>query len=208
MPKVIVLDHATPMRIDQLGAIFTWANSVPPVILIGEAAAGPTKHGNLQLTKRRNHVVTNTACVGDRRVLTNPDAFVDTTPEVFGKVTVDIAIHCHPGRIGSYRQVGLWRFCAGDICLSHAGSRQDEYGADVPAMQVGGDYFDLIPVEGSNSKLFVVVGDVSGKGLSASLYMTKLQTMIKLYCTPGKSPKEILVEVNKRCTMKLNETGL
>ncbi len=74
----------------------------------------------------------------------------------------------------------------------------DICGEMIPAMQVGGDYFDLIPVEGSNSKLFVVVGDVSGKGLSASLYMTKLQTMIKLYCTPGKSPKEILVEVNKR----------
>ena len=77
----------------------------------------------------------------------------------------------------------------------------DMYGLDIcgqmiPAMQVGGDYFDLIPV--SDSKLFVVVGDVSGKGLSASLYMTKLQTMIQLACTPGKSPKEILIEINKR----------
>ena len=65
-------------------------------------------------------------------------------------------------------------------------------------MQVGGDYYDLLPVDGSESKLFVVIGDVSGKGLSASLYMTKLQTMMQLYCTPGKTPKEILVDVNKR----------
>jgi sigma-B regulation protein RsbU (phosphoserine phosphatase) len=66
----------------------------------------------------------------------------------------------------------------------------------IPAMQVGGDYFDLIPV--SDSKLFVVVGDVSGKGLAASLYMTKLQTMIQFACTADRSPKEILIELNKR----------
>ncbi|HSR16797.1 MAG TPA: PP2C family protein-serine/threonine phosphatase, partial [Ignavibacteriaceae bacterium] len=72
----------------------------------------------------------------------------------------------------------------------------DICGEMIPAMQVGGDYYDLIAIPGS--KLFVVVGDVSGKGLSASLYMTKLQTMIQLACTPGKSPKEILVEINKR----------
>jgi serine phosphatase RsbU (regulator of sigma subunit) len=74
----------------------------------------------------------------------------------------------------------------------------DICGEMIPAMQVGGDYFDLLPVDGSDSKLFVVIGDVSGKGLSASLYMTKLQTMMQLFCTPGKTPKEILVDVNKR----------
>jgi serine phosphatase RsbU (regulator of sigma subunit) len=72
----------------------------------------------------------------------------------------------------------------------------DICGEMIPAMQVGGDYFDLIPV--SDKKIFVVVGDVSGKGLSASLYMTRLQTMIQLACSINKSPKEILVEVNKR----------
>ncbi|MDR3627062.1 MAG: SpoIIE family protein phosphatase [Ignavibacteriaceae bacterium] len=72
----------------------------------------------------------------------------------------------------------------------------DICGEMIPAMQVGGDYFDLIPV--SDSKLFVVVGDVSGKGLAASLYMTKLQTMIQFACTANRSPKEILIELNKR----------
>ena len=72
----------------------------------------------------------------------------------------------------------------------------DIAGKMIPAMQVGGDYFDLIKV--SESKLFVVVGDVSGKGLSASFYMSKLQTMIRLYCTDNISPKEVLIEVNNR----------
>jgi serine phosphatase RsbU (regulator of sigma subunit) len=66
----------------------------------------------------------------------------------------------------------------------------------IPAMQVGGDYYDLIPV--SDTKIFIVVGDVSGKGLSASLYMTKLQTMIQLSCAEGKSPREILIDVNQK----------
>ncbi|HVO74528.1 MAG TPA: SpoIIE family protein phosphatase [Ignavibacteriaceae bacterium] len=87
-------------------------------------------------------------------------------------------------------QQGLLPKCIPDI------SGLDICGEMIPAMQVGGDYFDLIIIE--KSKLFVVVGDVSGKGLSASLYMTKLQTMIQLACTPGKSPKEILIEINKR----------
>ncbi|HSD64007.1 MAG TPA: SpoIIE family protein phosphatase [Ignavibacteriaceae bacterium] len=72
----------------------------------------------------------------------------------------------------------------------------DISGEMIPAMQVGGDYFDLIPV--GEDKLFVIVGDVSGKGLSASLYMTKLQTMVESACLPGRLPKEILIDINKR----------
>lgn len=72
----------------------------------------------------------------------------------------------------------------------------DICGEMISAMQVGGDYYDLIQI--SDTKLFVAVGDVSGKGLSASLYMTKLQTMIQIVCKNTLSPKEILIEVNKR----------
>lgn len=78
----------------------------------------------------------------------------------------------------------------------------DICGEMIPAMQVGGDYFDLIQI--SESKLFVIVGDVSGKGLSASLYMTKLQTMVKLSCMDNKSPKEILVDINRRIYEELD----
>jgi serine phosphatase RsbU (regulator of sigma subunit) len=72
----------------------------------------------------------------------------------------------------------------------------DICGEMISAMQVGGDYYDLIQI--SDTKLFVTVGDVSGKGLSASLYMTKLQTMMQIVCKNSLSPKEILIEANKR----------
>ncbi len=71
----------------------------------------------------------------------------------------------------------------------------DIAGKMVPAMQVGGDYFDVIKV--SDVQAYIVVADVSGKGLSASFYMSKLQTMIRLFCNGGKTPKEILTEVNQ-----------
>jgi sigma-B regulation protein RsbU (phosphoserine phosphatase) len=69
-------------------------------------------------------------------------------------------------------------------------------GRMIPAMQVGGDYFDVIRI--SPTKLFVIVGDVSGKGLSASLYMSKLQTMVQLYCKTINSPKDVLIEINRK----------
>ena len=94
-------------------------------------------------------------------------------------------------------QEGLLPQCIPDV------SGLDICGQMIPAMQVGGDYYDLIQV--SDSKLFVIVGDVSGKGLSASLYMTKLQTMIKLSCMDDKSPKEILVDINKRIYEELDK---
>ena len=69
-------------------------------------------------------------------------------------------------------------------------------GVTIPAQHVGGDYYDFIKL--SDTKLFIVVGDVSGKGLSAALYISKLQTMIRIYCSEERSPKEILIEINKR----------
>ena len=77
----------------------------------------------------------------------------------------------------------------------------DLYGTMIPAMQVGGDYYDMIKV--SESKLFVVIGDVSGKGLSASLYMSKLQTMFQLYASSEFSPKEILIKLNENIFQQL-----
>lgn len=70
------------------------------------------------------------------------------------------------------------------------------YGQMRPAKQVGGDYFDVIHRDGN--KLYVIVGDVSGKGLAASLYMTKIQTMLQFACESGDSPVKILTELNPK----------
>ena len=72
----------------------------------------------------------------------------------------------------------------------------DIAGLSIPAMSVGGDYFDYIQL--GPKKLLVVVADVSGKGMSAALYMSKIQGMVQLAAHMYKTPKEMLVNINRR----------
>ena len=71
----------------------------------------------------------------------------------------------------------------------------DIAGISIPALSVGGDYFDYIPLD--DGRLLIAVGDVSGKGVSAALYMSKIQGMIQIASRLYSSPKQILIEVNK-----------
>ncbi len=72
----------------------------------------------------------------------------------------------------------------------------DISGISVPALTVGGDYFDYIML--GPKQVLVVVADVSGKGMSASLYMSKVQGMVQLAAQMYKTPREILINVNRR----------
>jgi serine phosphatase RsbU (regulator of sigma subunit) len=72
----------------------------------------------------------------------------------------------------------------------------DISGISMPAMSVGGDYFDYIPL--GRKRLLVVVADVSGKGMSAALYMSKIQGMVQLAAHMYKTPKEMLININRR----------
>ncbi len=71
----------------------------------------------------------------------------------------------------------------------------DIAGISIPAMLVGGDYFDYIQL--GPKKLLVVVADVSGKGMSAALYMSKIQGMVQLAAHMYKTPKEMLIHINR-----------
>lgn len=64
-----------------------------------------------------------------------------------------------------------------------------------PAEEVGGDYYDFIPL-GMN-KLALIIGDVSGKGTSASFYMTLTKGFVQSYMRENLSPKEVLIKVNE-----------
>lgn len=72
----------------------------------------------------------------------------------------------------------------------------DISGIAIPAQVVGGDYFDFIEI--GEKKLLVVVADVSGKGMSAALYMSKIQGMVQLAAHMYSSPTEMLTHVNRR----------
>ena len=67
-----------------------------------------------------------------------------------------------------------------------------------PAYEAGGDYYDFINfADGDNHKVGVVIGDVSGKGVSAAFYMTLVKGIVQTQAgiTPD-STKETLCRVN------------
>ncbi|MBI3579110.1 MAG: PP2C family protein-serine/threonine phosphatase [Ignavibacteriales bacterium] len=71
----------------------------------------------------------------------------------------------------------------------------DIAGTSIPALEVGGDYFDYL--NGEAQKLTVIVGDVSGKGTSAALYMSKVQGILRSLHGFGLSPRDLFIRTNK-----------
>jgi serine phosphatase RsbU (regulator of sigma subunit) len=70
----------------------------------------------------------------------------------------------------------------------------DLAGRSIPAQSVGGDYFDFIPTDGG--RLAICLGDVSGKGLPASLLMANLQATIRGQTLLGDSASACLRRSN------------
>ncbi len=64
----------------------------------------------------------------------------------------------------------------------------------IPAFEVGGDYYDFF--EMSNGRLGFVVGDVSGKGISAAFIMAELRGVFESLSRLITDPREILVNAN------------
>ena len=63
-----------------------------------------------------------------------------------------------------------------------------------PAQQVGGDLFEVLRL-GPDSVL-VAVGDVSGKGIPAALFMAVAMTLLRSLARQGHSPEEIIRQLN------------
>lgn len=68
-------------------------------------------------------------------------------------------------------------------------------GRTIPAQTVGGDYFDFIPVDAN--RLAICLGDVSGKGLPASLLMANLQATLRGQTLLNVAPKQCLERSNR-----------
>ncbi len=67
-------------------------------------------------------------------------------------------------------------------------------GVSIPALEVGGDYYDYLNF--ADGRFGVVVGDVSGKGTSAALYMSQLKGMLQAGARHHRSLKDLVIEVN------------
>jgi serine phosphatase RsbU (regulator of sigma subunit) len=71
-----------------------------------------------------------------------------------------------------------------------------------PAHELGGDYYDFVPLSGG--RLGIVVADVSGKGIPASLLMAKLCSDVRYCLASERSPAEAVARLNRA----FNSSGL
>ena len=62
------------------------------------------------------------------------------------------------------------------------------------AKEVGGDFYDYFRIDDDHTA--IVIGDISGKGVPAAMFMMKTITCFKNFIAPNKSPSQILKEVN------------
>ncbi len=71
----------------------------------------------------------------------------------------------------------------------------DIYAFTLPAYEVGGDFYDFSTI--NENKIGIILGDVSGKGISAAFYMSLIKGMFQALSKIYESPKELLININK-----------
>src|SRR5262249_57495120 len=84
----------------------------------------------------------------------------------------------------------------GDVVLGVVGGRSevDVFANLVPAKEVGGDLYDFYFLD--DDHLCFAVGDVSDKGVPASLFMAVPKTLFRATARTGSTPGEILARLN------------
>jgi serine phosphatase RsbU (regulator of sigma subunit) len=65
-----------------------------------------------------------------------------------------------------------------------------------PAAEVGGDFFQVLQLK--SGRTLLVIGDVSGKGLSAAMIVSTIVGMLWVVSEFTEDPAEILLELNRR----------
>ena len=68
------------------------------------------------------------------------------------------------------------------------------YASEKPARLIGGDFYECFMLDGH--ELCLAAGDVSGKGITAALFMVMVKTSIREKLISGSSPAEVLNAVN------------
>jgi sigma-B regulation protein RsbU (phosphoserine phosphatase) len=69
-------------------------------------------------------------------------------------------------------------------------------GISTPALEVGGDYFDYIPID--EEHLGLCIADVSGKGIPGGLVMAAVRSTLRAEARMSLSPREVMMAVNSQ----------
>lgn len=86
----------------------------------------------------------------------------------------------------------------------HIGSGYEIHAFMRPARDVGGDIFDYVPLD--DNRILILVADVSGKGLSASIFMAATLIILRQYVKMDLSPAAVLAKTNDSLASKNPET--
>jgi len=72
--------------------------------------------------------------------------------------------------------------------------RFEVHAVTIPSKEVGGDFYDLVPLE--NGEFVVAIADVAGKGVPAALLSSMLQASLRTQAASIRSVSEILRNIN------------
>jgi serine phosphatase RsbU (regulator of sigma subunit) len=73
----------------------------------------------------------------------------------------------------------------------------------IPANEVGGDYYDIVKLK--SGKFCVLIGDVSGKGMSSAFYMAQLKGVVMSLAPESVSASDLLKRINKTLYGKIDK---
>jgi sigma-B regulation protein RsbU (phosphoserine phosphatase) len=94
-------------------------------------------------------------------------------------------------RIAREIQLGI---LPADVSGCVRGTGLDIHAILEPAREVGGDLYEVL--RSGEDRVVVVVGDVSGKGIPAALFMAVTTTLVRVIARDVERPEEILARVN------------
>ncbi len=81
----------------------------------------------------------------------------------------------------------------------------DLYAIIEPAREVGGDFYDFLLLD--EDRLGIAIGDVSGKGIPAALFMSITKTLLRVSAGKHYDPAAVLAELNKELCRE-NDAGM
>lgn len=74
---------------------------------------------------------------------------------------------------------------------------------NVSSKQVGGDYYDVIPI--NDEKFYIAIADVAGKGVPASLMMANIQAFLQVICRQNMKIEDATAMINDLVTANSSE---